>query len=532
MRLRMDDLNGCEVCQKPANQKCGGCHSIFYCGKEHQRSHWKKHKKFCRPFEMANDDNVGRFIKATKEIEEGSVIFEERPLSVSPMQLTLPVCMGCGNHVTAEDVHPCPKCGWPLCGEQCESNPNHVPECYYTSKIGQKVSITTFDTIHPLYRCVGALRCLYQKQFAPDVWRKIEKLESHCKLRKGTDGYEQDRLCVVDTIRNFLKLKEFSEEEILRCTGVIGVNAHEIPLSTPSQVGLFNVTSIFEHSCRSNAYKTFSMAGQVRVIAGRKIDKGEHISICYTEPLQTTLFRQKHLQRTKFFSCRCERCLDVTEFGTNVSALNCQSGQCKGIVLPGSFENENAEWCCKQCGSKQTAEFVMNAMKRIGDDLVLMDKGSVEDCKQFLDHYSTLLTPNHAYMIDIKLALGQLIGNGDYSLKTVSVDDLLLKKQLCQDVINIVNIIAPAEKRVIGIMLVEIYTCTTELQRRKLHKANKDPVSMLTECTTILRQAVRCLQHEPEVLFEGKLYLQALKDLKKLEGCNQLLIQNPSLLMK
>ncbi|KAK5641709.1 hypothetical protein RI129_010256 [Pyrocoelia pectoralis] len=528
----MDERTNCEVCQKPANQKCGGCHNIFYCCKEHQKVHWKDHKKFCRPFEMANDVNIGRFIKATKDIKEGSLIFEEKPLTVSPMQLTLPVCMGCGNHVTAKRNHPCPKCGWPLCSEKCESDPNHVPECYYTRQRGEKVSITTFDTIHPLFRCIGALRCLYQKQFAPDVWKKIVKLESHSKLRKNTDGYEQDRSYVVQTIHIFFKLKEFTEEEILRCCGVIGVNAHEIPLSTPSQVGLFNITSIFEHNCRSNAYKTFSDNGQVKVIAGRTIRKGEHISICYTEPLQTTLFRQKHLERTKFFSCLCERCRDVTEFGTNLSALKCQGGHCKGIVLPESFQMENGKWCCNKCSNKLSSEFVVNAMKRIGDDVVVMDKGNVEDCKQFLDHYSKILTPNHAYMIDVKLALAQLIGNGDHSLQTVSIDELLFKKQLCEEVINIVNIISPAEKRVIGILLVEIYASITELQRRKFNKATKDPLSMLRECTTILRQAVSCLQHEPEALFEGKLYKQAVSDLTNLENCNQLLLQDPSIFLK
>ena len=27
--------------------RCAGCHSVFYCGKEHQRLHWKEHKLVC-----------------------------------------------------------------------------------------------------------------------------------------------------------------------------------------------------------------------------------------------------------------------------------------------------------------------------------------------------------------------------------------------------------------------------------------------------------------------------------------------------
>lgn len=46
------ESNRCEVCQKPALHKCGGCHKIYYCDKSHQREHWKQHKSICKPFKV------------------------------------------------------------------------------------------------------------------------------------------------------------------------------------------------------------------------------------------------------------------------------------------------------------------------------------------------------------------------------------------------------------------------------------------------------------------------------------------------
>lgn len=43
------DRQYCELCGKMENLlRCGRCRSSFYCSKEHQRQHWKKHKLLCR----------------------------------------------------------------------------------------------------------------------------------------------------------------------------------------------------------------------------------------------------------------------------------------------------------------------------------------------------------------------------------------------------------------------------------------------------------------------------------------------------
>lgn len=41
--------------------------------------------------------------------------------------------------------------------------------------------------------------------------------------------------------------------------------------------------------------------------------------------------RQELLRKTKFFSCKCERCLDPTELNTNFSSILCR--KCNGGVI-------------------------------------------------------------------------------------------------------------------------------------------------------------------------------------------------------
>lgn len=48
------DRQYCELCGKMENLlKCGRCRSSFYCSKEHQKQHWKKHKLICKEADKA-----------------------------------------------------------------------------------------------------------------------------------------------------------------------------------------------------------------------------------------------------------------------------------------------------------------------------------------------------------------------------------------------------------------------------------------------------------------------------------------------
>ena len=37
----------CVICNGPASSKCSKCKAVSYCGRDHQKQHWKTHKKEC-----------------------------------------------------------------------------------------------------------------------------------------------------------------------------------------------------------------------------------------------------------------------------------------------------------------------------------------------------------------------------------------------------------------------------------------------------------------------------------------------------
>ncbi|KAH1025994.1 SET domain-containing protein SmydA-8 isoform X1 [Dendroctonus ponderosae] len=518
----MSDENRCQVCQSAASQKCSGCHTVFYCSREHQRADWKKHKKMCKPYKICHDEALGRFLIATKDISVGDIVLQEPPLIRGPSQVTMPVCLGCGNAMDEKNFKPCAKCGWPVCSSTCEKSPNHIPECQYTSSRGSKITISTFGSIHPSYQCVTVLRCLYQKQFLSETWKKIDLLQSHCAERKLTSKYEKDRVSIAQFILNFFKLRQvFTEEEILRVCGILMVNGHEVPLTNPPHVAIYEVASMLEHKCNANCNRTFTSQGAVLVKAGTAIKKGDHLSICYTDPLWGTLNRRHHLYESKFFWCLCERCADPTEFGTYFSAIRCQKPNCSGYILPSSFLDQSANgklpnWTCNKCESSCNSYHAQEILDRIGQDLHEMEKGTTKAAKDFIKTYEKYLHSNHYYLVDVKLALSQLMGHEDaFGLPAVGDDDLQYKARLCQAIANLVKTLAPGESRLRGLLLFELHATVAELGRR-----NADPQQLpavLQESKKLLQESCDLLRHEPDCLPEGKLYIQAQKNLKEID---------------
>lgn len=66
----------------------------------------------------------------------------------------------------------------------------------------------------------------------------------------------------------------------------------------------FNIS--FTNLARFQAYTTI------------RIPKDKPIYASYTFTLSTTNMRQRHLEKSKYFNCNCDRCLDPTEMGTHL----------------------------------------------------------------------------------------------------------------------------------------------------------------------------------------------------------------------
>lgn len=284
---------------------------------------------------------------ASRDIKSGEVLLKESPLIRGPSQITCPVCICCLQGLEETDLtidQVCGQCGWPICLECNNDKRIQHDECEIIAARGPKCSLQYFDP-HPTYQCLIVLRCLLLKERSPDKWNKLIQLESHCEQRRGSLQWCNDREGIARFIPRFFKCAgRWDEDEMLKVSGIVQINGHEVPLTDPPHVAIYNLASLVEHSCVPNLTKSFTSKADLVFWAPNPIKKGEHLSICYSDALWGTANRQNHLLQTKMFRCDCIRCSDLTEIGTFFSAIKCNVNDCDGLLLPEKPNEWENKW--------------------------------------------------------------------------------------------------------------------------------------------------------------------------------------------
>ena len=126
---------------------------------------------------------------------------------------------------------------------------------------------------------------------------------------------------------------------------------------------------------------------------------------------------------------RFHRCSDPSELGTHFSSLKCPKCASGGYLVPDDpHQQEICPWSCTVCGEGETSEYVNAVIKvrkltfnitshgeicsfqAIGEELITLEKGIPEACAGFIKKHSQNLHPNHYYLMDVKLALSQMMG--------------------------------------------------------------------------------------------------------------------------
>ena len=79
--------------------------------------------------------------------------------------------------------------------------------------------------------------------------------------------------------------------------------------------------------------------------ARREIVSGEEITIQYVPASLGQPARGSLLSSGWHFLCHCPRCLDVTEFGTFVSAIKCS--QCREGLILAENSSQRQVWRCR-----------------------------------------------------------------------------------------------------------------------------------------------------------------------------------------
>ncbi|KAJ8923004.1 hypothetical protein NQ315_001552 [Exocentrus adspersus] len=518
----------CAECGEKAELKCSACKLVAYCGKEHQKKHWKVHKSLCRPFEVTQEPEVGKCLVATRDLKPGDLILTESPIVFGPRPHMVeegPVpCPGCCRLIIGESSARCEGCDFPICHPDCaglKDMEKHGHECMI---LGLR-DVRAINGLHEFYRqdTLLALRCLLLQNRHPKKFAQLMEMESHMELREErTELYKDvDERVVGYLLDNFIAplkilegksgkqvLEDTSRETLHKICGIIDVNALEINQDAEVSA-LYPTTYLLEHSCVPNTTHIFENAPggyKITVKAALPIHSGEHITTMYTHCLWGTQARREHLRETKYFSCKCQRCRDPTELGSYLSALKClgtDGEPCGGVQLPVDPIDDNTEWACDKCPIKLTSPEVCFLVNGIGEEVdnVQLANPTVRELESLLNKMLTFLHPNHYHVYAVKHSLIQLYGYQQGYLPSQITDDCLVRKTtMCRELLEITRKVDPGNARLplyLGVILHELYLANWVLIKRKWDLGIKTKVKSVL---AMLQESQRCLEQAKEAL--------------------------------
>lgn len=308
--------------------------------------------------------------------------------------------------------------------------------------------------------------------------------------------------------------------------GIIEVNALDIGFENDDKFeasALYENACILEHSCMPNCYFTFDMKRQWKITmhAGRAIRKGEHLSIMYTHMLWGTQMRQEHLKINKYFSCKCERCMDPSELGANLSALKCIGGigkMCAGKLLPKNPIDTTADWYCDQCDAnisdEQVEIFLSNVEQEVDDRI--SNSATVKELERLIQKLSNFLHNNHYHMFTLKHTLIQCYGHQKgYTIVELSDNALSRKIGLCKELLNVIDIIDPNTMRLTlytGIILYELHLAILEEHQRKCkNKQIENDSDVLKNVVELLERGKEAVALNADII-QGRKLIEAFEN--------------------
>ena len=190
----------------------------------------------------------------TRNVFAGETLFMEEPLVHGPNQdgwpnsQKFPVCLSCYDCVTFDYL--CPSCGYPMCDQECASDPLHQGECSVLSK-GEKPVFK--NKVTEAYHCILPLRMILLARTDPNRFNLIDHLMDHEEEREETkDWFTTERTVVQKLMQQCGEeaVTNLTAAEIRRAVGVLEVNSYEV---SEEFRGCFPIGSLLSHSCVPNS---------------------------------------------------------------------------------------------------------------------------------------------------------------------------------------------------------------------------------------------------------------------------------------
>lgn len=199
------------------------------------------------------------------------------------------------------------------------------------------------------------------------------------------------------------------------------------------------------HNCVPNIRYSYDKNKLMTVYASKLIRKGEQIFNSYTKFLWGTNQRRIHLGYSKNFLCKCDRCIDRTEFGSFISAIKCIHPDCDSIMLPVNPLSVTSPWHCEKCNMKLDHARVSRITDILSKQIF---KRILNEPMNLIHQYlkeklSTFLPASNQFTIELKLQIIlKLKQEPNY---VMTLEDHLDVERYCYDILEIIDKLAIGE---------------------------------------------------------------------------------------
>jgi len=429
-------------------------------------------------------------MKATRDIRPGETLMSTMPSCVGPrLHQPTPCCLGC--HSAKSKLIKCTKCGLDICSSSCAKTPAHQGECDL---------LAGHETVHNLGTgCVTPLRIIALRDTDPSSYETVLSMEANLEELKSRPLWNYLEANVIHPVLS-LKIENISVDIVEKIVGILLSNTFEVVGSGCLLFGLFFPPAMMNHHCVGNVRITLDNSNKMTVYASRQIKKNTPIKFNYGRALDTTWTRQLNLMENKFFTCGCERCLDPSELGSNISSLKCIESDCGGPLLPSNPLSMKQDWRCSECNLEVKAEDVRNILRELQKDTAGLNSNNLKEVMRVLNKFSQFLHPNHGVLTELKQflisGLGRLPG---YAVAELKESDHLQKINLCKQVLEVLDVVDPGLSLGRGLMLFELHSTLVLVSNMEFEKTQNAQMmlSRLLEAETYLTEAARILTVEP-----------------------------------
>ncbi|KAK9696141.1 hypothetical protein QE152_g32092 [Popillia japonica] len=275
---------------------------------------------------------------------------------------------------------------------------------------------------------------------------------------------------------------------------------------------------------------------RVYLRAALPLKKGDELFAAYTYSMWPTIIRREYLREGKYFECNCQRCADPTELGTHMSTLKCTKNLCdNGVILSTNSLDDEAEWKCTHCSNTLKGSTIRKVFKTIQEEIdqveaMPQDSMAIEARESLYRKYRSVLHPRNAYFTVLRISLAQMYGKIEGYTMDVLPDVLYERKvELCQQILENINVLEPGWSRLRGIIMYELHAPIIMLARNLYNNDVIDKTELrakLMEAIELLRESSQILILEPENSTEGMIGQAATQAYQQLTGNLDELVEN------